>query len=309
MTQEPRRWLDEPPEDPLLSEWLREGEQDLPDSAVLARAATALGIASAAALPAAAAAALPAAAAKVAAVTSTPAAAALPTAAPFALTTFKIFLAVTVAGVVSVSSYLTIPHAPEAQRNETPTPSVSGQRHLAKRAQEHAVTPPPFAANVDRGPRPTASSAPAPDLELEQAPADVRAPAPRAERQAPIAKEPLAARTISPKPTTAPEAINEGAPTSLPSSATNLIDREELALLQKARANLDTDPRAALALLNEHERRYTHSWLDEERDAMHIRAFLGNGDSQTARQRLTQFLKDHPHSPQRQGLQSRLEAK
>ncbi|MGZ3440932.1 MAG: hypothetical protein ACXVDD_15515, partial [Polyangia bacterium] len=71
----------------------------------------------------------------------------------------------------------------------------------------------------------------------------------------------------------------------------------ERALLADARAAMQaSDAPRALALLDEHARRFAHGQLAEERDAMRVGAFWLAGDRDGARRRADEFARRHPDS-------------
>jgi outer membrane protein assembly factor BamD (BamD/ComL family) len=68
-------------------------------------------------------------------------------------------------------------------------------------------------------------------------------------------------------------------------------------LLRQARRHLrDGRPRAALALLTRHQRRWPHGALEQEREVLAVEALAASGDDRAARDRATLFLRRHPGS-------------
>jgi hypothetical protein len=70
----------------------------------------------------------------------------------------------------------------------------------------------------------------------------------------------------------------------------------ESELLGRARALAVTDPRAAVALANEHARRFPSGLLGQEAEVIAIEALERAGYNSTARERLARFRKRFPSS-------------
>jgi hypothetical protein len=70
----------------------------------------------------------------------------------------------------------------------------------------------------------------------------------------------------------------------------------ELALLKRAKANARSAPDRALTLLAEHERRFAHGALVQEREVIAIEALLAAGERTAAEQRAARFFQDFPDS-------------
>ena len=66
------------------------------------------------------------------------------------------------------------------------------------------------------------------------------------------------------------------------------------------------DAAEALALLREHDGRFPQSWLEDEREAMLIRALVSTGQSAAARARLVDFEARFPGSVHAQRLEQEL---
>jgi hypothetical protein len=64
---------------------------------------------------------------------------------------------------------------------------------------------------------------------------------------------------------------------------------DEAALLQRAQAALARDPARALGLTQEHQRRFPHGSLAQEREVIAIEALERLGDERAARQRANAF--------------------
>jgi hypothetical protein len=97
------------------------------------------------------------------------------------------------------------------------------------------------------------------------------------------------------EPTAAPvprASLPSGAPSSTPSPLA-----AERALLDEARAKLAaSDPAVALALLDDHARRFRKPQLAEEREAIAVQALVALGRDDDARARGAKFLSTAPHS-------------
>jgi hypothetical protein len=106
----------------------------------------------------------------------------------------------------------------------------------------------------------------------------------------------------------APAPVVAAAPTAAPASTaaspaaarrrTSRVagDGDELRLLARARRALAHDPRLALSLAREHERRFPASAMDQERDVIAVAALADLGDGAEARQRAERFAREHPGS-------------
>ncbi len=71
----------------------------------------------------------------------------------------------------------------------------------------------------------------------------------------------------------------------------------ERALLADARAAMQAaDAARALAILDDHARRFAHGQLTEERDAMRVGALWLAGDHAAARRHAAEFVRRHPNS-------------
>ena len=136
---------------------------------------------------------------------------------------------------------------------------------------------------------------------------NIVAPQPSPQQAAPADEPPAAAPggDLEPSPAPAPEPRNRAArprPAPPPSTEATPSDpderlRQEIALVASARALLAPDPRSALALLQEGERRFGRGILGEERQALRILALHGLGHSDEAADRAARFLAAHPRSP------------
>ena len=92
-----------------------------------------------------------------------------------------------------------------------------------------------------------------------------------------------------------PESSPSEAPVGRPPSRADVV--EELRFLDRARqADARGDYAVALALAGEHERRFPHGRLAEDREVLRIRAFVGLGRSVEARSTAAKFRRQFPRS-------------
>lgn len=78
---------------------------------------------------------------------------------------------------------------------------------------------------------------------------------------------------------------------------------DELALLEEARRTLDTDPAAALALTDEHARRFPRPTLAQERERLAIEALVRLGRREEVLRRANAFDATFPQSAHRRRVQ------
>jgi hypothetical protein len=110
--------------------------------------------------------------------------------------------------------------------------------------------------------------------------------------------EPVAAPDIRRTPTPTPRVVKE-APAAW----------DEPQLIEKARRALASDPRRALALTQEHQRRFPGGALGVERDVIALEALARSGQTAEARRRAFQFEAKYPqsiHLPRVRALLGRL---
>jgi hypothetical protein len=74
---------------------------------------------------------------------------------------------------------------------------------------------------------------------------------------------------------------------------------EEHRLLRAARGALATEPKRALALAREHERRFPRGVLAQEREVITIQALAAMGEGEAARKKAEGFDEKYPGSPHR----------
>ncbi len=87
---------------------------------------------------------------------------------------------------------------------------------------------------------------------------------------------------------------------------------DEPQLIERARRALATDPRRALALTQEHQRRFPAGALGVEREVIALEALARTGQTSEARRRALAFTARYPksiHTPQVRALLVRLDAK
>lgn len=162
---------------------------------------------------------------------------------------------------------------------------VAGVAVVAMRA---ASAPPPAE------PPPPATSLAAPPTSALVPPPPVPRPA---EEPAPSEEEPGAARDLPEAPPAAPAVLKRarGAASASPAAEDTLA--AESALVGRARATLDASPGEALALLEDHARRFPRGELAAERDFLKIKALRRLGRADEARQHARTYATKHPSSP------------
>lgn len=137
-----------------------------------------------------------------------------------------------------------------------------------------------------------------------QAPAPMpRAPAPHVAKHA---EPPEQLLPTNPEPEPASPATPEHrAPAGAPTW-------DEPQLIERARKALATDPRRALTLTQEHQRRFPAGALGVEREVIALEALARTGQTAEARRRALAFTARYPksiHTPQVRALLARLDAK
>jgi len=149
-------------------------------------------------------------------------------------------------------------------------------------AREQALTTPADAQRTlpaSPTPAPSANAAPPPVTSLDRAPSE-----PTPGGQAELAAEPRRAR------------LRSSARSSEPRAQPIDARLAEARLLEQARRELAAQPGRALVLLREHAAQFPESWLEEEREAMLIRALAQTGQGAAASQQLAHFRTRFPHS-------------
>ncbi|MFT3767681.1 MAG: hypothetical protein QM820_19675 [Minicystis sp.] len=104
----------------------------------------------------------------------------------------------------------------------------------------------------------------------------------------------------------APAPPSSSAPPRAAGSAAGGTLESEVQLLSRAHRMVSSDPAGALALLEEHRRRFRGGALAEEREVLAIQSLLALGRRDEARSRGARFLAAHPQSAHRPGLEARL---
>ncbi|HLV22252.1 MAG TPA: hypothetical protein VKZ49_15270 [Polyangiaceae bacterium] len=150
-----------------------------------------------------------------------------------------------------------------------------------------------------------------PDAPGEPASAPVSAPmapAPVPPAEPAVSPEPAlapeVAPEVAPQPTAAVEERSKPAPRTTP-----LRPGTEAQLLQSAQGALKSDPARALALTQEHRRRFPGGTLSQEREVIAIEALSRLGRTQEAGKRAEDFRRAHPGSVHQRKVQSAVESK
>ena len=109
---------------------------------------------------------------------------------------------------------------------------------------------------------------------------------------------PALAPVAAPTPPAAPPAESPPPPARAPSPAAPVdTSAAERALIDQARnALVRGSPDGALRAVREHERRFPHGALDEERDSLRVQALAAAGQAGEAASRAAEFHRRHPHS-------------
>lgn len=132
------------------------------------------------------------------------------------------------------------------------------------------------------------------------------APAPVA--QAPAMPVVAAPNAAEPAVVPAPVDISPSTKTNevTPKSAKTAAERgpSEAELLEQARAALSSDPKRALALVQEHKRRFPTGALAQEREVIAIEALARLDDKQEAQKRAKEFEDRYPDSAHRRKVES-----
>lgn len=136
------------------------------------------------------------------------------------------------------------------------------------------------------------SPSPKPPRRAEPAPA-VAPVAPAA----PSVAAPEAALSV-PEPAPVLEPVKEAAPGAISPTP---LDREVAAMV-KAKALVESKPRAALALLQRLEREHPRGALSEERAGLRVLALWASGEHDSALGERATFLARYPQSPMRERL-------
>lgn len=131
----------------------------------------------------------------------------------------------------------------------------------------------------------------------------VEAPPDDVHTESPAPDVPVAAPVRAPEPKVRPKRVVDPAPSNPigeveveapPSGLSSLA--EEQRLLERARLQLDAEPTAALALAEEHTRRFADGQLTDLREYIAIQALEALGRTRLARQRCDDFASHHASS-------------
>lgn len=115
--------------------------------------------------------------------------------------------------------------------------------------------------------------------------------------RAPQLSAPPPAPSAAPPAVPPSQAIPPAAPTpSVAPSSKPVTLESESALLERARRELNGNPSRALALANEHARRFPRGMLSQEREVIAIAALRHLGRSTEADQRAARFDRSYPNS-------------
>jgi hypothetical protein len=144
----------------------------------------------------------------------------------------------------------------------------------------HDIAPAP---RVETQPAVPPNAIPAPELPAEPARPEGAAAAPAVR-----SREPSKSRAVEP----APPSRDEAAPQAEPPKQ----EVSEWALVEQARRSLASDPRRALALAEEHKRKFEGGPLSEEADFIEIEAQKRLGHADEARALSDRFRKRYPSS-------------
>jgi len=122
------------------------------------------------------------------------------------------------------------------------------------------------------------------------------------------AKQPVrSGREIATVPLAAPSPTRDTAPEQATSSSVAEQPLTEVQLLRQAQAMIATNPRAALALCDQHARSFRDAVLAQEREVIAIDALGRSGRKSEAQQRAQQFLKRFSGSAHRQRIEGLIE--
>jgi hypothetical protein len=165
--------------------------------------------------------------------------------------------------------------------------TIGGIRHLPRRANEPEPKP---AAPIATSPAPhgvavnsVAPEPPAPVADVPVAPA-----APKTEVARPLASH-------APAPVVAPPAASSG-PSVSSGSLPDATGMDEVGLLERATRALGSDPQGALALTEEHARRFPSGALTQEREFVAIEALEALRRTGEASARIDRFRARFPGS-------------
>lgn len=137
---------------------------------------------------------------------------------------------------------------------------------------------------------------------------DAKTPAPTTTTSA--SAEPAPPPTIEPAPAADPSSAPTPLPSARPSRPAPKADGDTLAeeslLVGRARANLVSNPTAALSAIDEHARRFPRGELAPEREYLRVSALHRLGRDDEARARGRAYLTTHSSSPYAPAVRSLL---
>jgi len=190
----------------------------------------------------------------------------------------KVTMAVVVTTALGVGGGVALQRQATAKRQAVRAVAVQGPPHRSVRVSATAAVQEPEA------PSPVVVDAPPEKAAHEQqpAPVSVRAAARSSARRATR----TGLRSVMP--------AGEQRPTSVPGDDPTLAD--ELSLIDRAQRALRDDPRRALELAQEHERRYPSQFLEQERDVIEVTALVKLDRRAEAIDRARRFVSRFPGS-------------
>ena len=173
-----------------------------------------------------------------------------------------------------------------------------GAVHVQSSRSTHASSPPLLSAA--KAPREVTSAVGLGPAEGAVSALTSAAPVPT---NIPVHPAPVAASTRAPSTSAASRAESDAAQTrtselSAGSDVASRLREESAAVLAIRRTLLAGNAREALSLLARARADFPHGALAEEREALSVRALLGAGETDAARQRGEAFLRRFPRSPQ-----------
>jgi hypothetical protein len=146
----------------------------------------------------------------------------------------------------------------------------------------------------------------------QQAPGPLSPPAPPAPVEAPVPPDPVPSAPVLALPPAAAISARPSMPRAKPTEASNPSEDTlagEAKLLNQAHAVMATDPRKALAIGNEHAKRYPRGQLAAERELILVQALVKLGRAREAETRGRALRKSAPKSIYDQRLDAILEGR
>lgn len=201
------------------------------------------------------------------------------------------------AAVVVGAIWVTEPGHPTPSASAPPAPRARADVPGASREVGDDTASPAVPAEAPSPPRPReaiVSPEPAPSGAIEP-PDDIGATAPPPSR-ADAVETPPAGALSQRRAAGASPAARRAEPPAGRSVGESEPQLDESALLDRARAQLASDPAAALAATARHARHFPRGLLVEEREVIAVDALMRLGRSETARARARRFTLAHPRS-------------